>query len=370
MAGVAWTGLDVGGAHLKAARLDAAGRVTTAVQVPCALWQGMDRLERALDEALGADAAPGPAAATMTGELVDLFPDRAEGVARLVGCLSARFPDLRVWTAAGRLVAPGEALADPLGAASANWLATATLAARRLGEGMLVDIGSTTADLVPFAGGEVLARGLTDRERLASGELVYTGAVRTPLMAVAREVPFAGERVPLMAEHFATTADVWRLLGLLPEDSDQHPAADGGPKTIEGSARRLARMVGADLGDAPPAAWAEVARAFAREQEATLLRAARRQLSRGLLAGDAPVVATGGGAFIARRLAEALGRPCRDLASLVEAAPQAAAGVGRCAPAVAVALLARETAARTDRNEAGSIASSRRPPQSAPRKPR
>jgi uncharacterized hydantoinase/oxoprolinase family protein len=148
-----------------------------------------------------------------------------------------------------------------------------------------------------------------------------------------------------MNEHFATAADVWRILGLLPEAADQHPAADNGPKTAEASMRRLARMVGADLADAPPEGWKGLARVLAREQEALLLRAAERQLSRGLWRDKVPMVATGSGAFIARRLAAGLGLPCRTFAELVVAAPQATAELDRCAPAVAVALLAREASA-------------------------
>ncbi len=46
-------------------------------------------------------------------------------------------------------------------AVAAGWLA------RRLGDGLLVDIGSTTTDIVPFLRSEVAARGSADAERLA-----------------------------------------------------------------------------------------------------------------------------------------------------------------------------------------------------------
>ena len=62
-----------------------------------------------------------------------------------------------------------------------------------------------------------------------------------------------------MNELFATSADLYRVLELLPEGADQHPAADGGPKTVEASARRLARMIGADLADGDPADWRRLA---------------------------------------------------------------------------------------------------------------
>ena len=246
------TGLDIGGAHLKLAEIDAAGRVVRAVQLPCQLWLGLDRLERALDEITRGAAPIDRLAVTMTGELADLFSDRTTGVVRLVETVAARFPgaSLALWAGHSGFVAAGEAAVAAGAIASANWLATAALAARAVGEGVLVDLGSTTADILLLAGGEVRAQGLSDRERLASGELVYTGLTRTPLMAVARLAPLAGRWHGLMHEHFATMADVYRVLRLLPEAADQHPPADQGGKTVEDSMRRLARMLGADLADA------------------------------------------------------------------------------------------------------------------------
>ena len=342
MTDVTWAGLDVGGAHLKAARLDPGGRVVAAVQIPCALWQGLDRLEKALDEVQSLTEGATAVAVTMTGELVDLFPDRPTGVTRLLAALERRFgaSPLRVWSTAGFLDVHGAA-ADPLSVASANWLATASYAAQQVGDGLFVDIGSTTTDIVPLTRGQPVARGRTDRERLVSGELIYTGSVRTPLMVVAREVPFAGEWVPVMAEYFATMADVWRILGKLPADADQHPAADNGPKTIEASMQRLARTVGSDLQDAAPEGWMALASSFAREQIDQLTRAIERQLSLRPGRDKVPIVAAGCGSFIAAKIATRMNLNYKDFADLVPSEPQAAAEVGRCAPAVAVALLAR-----------------------------
>ena len=50
----------------------------------------------------------------------------------------------------------------------------------------MVDVGSTTADVIPIAAGRVAAAGRTDLDRLLAGELVYTGALRTNLAAIAR----------------------------------------------------------------------------------------------------------------------------------------------------------------------------------------
>ena len=70
-------------------------------------------------------------------------------------------------------------------AAAANWLALATAAARFVadGRGLLIDIGSTTTDLIPLDQGKVVVQGRTDTERLRTGELVYAGIRRTPICA-------------------------------------------------------------------------------------------------------------------------------------------------------------------------------------------
>src|SRR3954470_22326922 len=75
-------GWDVGGAHLKAALLRD-GKLQQVIQVPCALWRGLDQLESAIDEVINAfDIVKDEAlhAITMTGELVDLFNNRQQGV--------------------------------------------------------------------------------------------------------------------------------------------------------------------------------------------------------------------------------------------------------------------------------------------------
>jgi (4-(4-[2-(gamma-L-glutamylamino)ethyl]phenoxymethyl)furan-2-yl)methanamine synthase len=259
----------------------------------------------------------------------------------IVEAMAAALPgaEPRVWAGRRGFVGAADAPDLALDVASANWLATGTLVARRVGDALFVDLGSTTTDVLLVAGGEVRALGTTDRERLATGELVYTGLTRTPVMALAPEAPFAGRRVALMNELFATTADVHRVLGWLPEDADQHPAADGGPKTLTGSARRLARMVGADLADGGPADWRRLAGWLAGTQLRRIEDAGALQLSRGLVPESAPLVGAGCGRFLLEPLARDLGRPYRDFADLIEADAGSIAWAATCAPAVAVALL-------------------------------
>lgn len=332
-------GWDIGGAHVKAARIDGGG-VSGVVQVACPLWQGLDKLDAAVAEALTALGAAPRHALTMTGEMTDLFDARADGVAGIAQRMRTALAG-EITLYAGRAgwaeVDDARVRADDI--ASANWLATAAWIATRLPQALLADVGSTTSDLIVIDGG-VATTSRSDADRLISGELVYAGVVRTPLMALAPAVDFKGRRHRLMAEYFATTADVWRLLGELPEHADQYPAADGGAKTAEASARRLARMVGRDLAEGSMEDWRALASAFAGAQLGALIDACRALPGIAALAPDAPVVCAGAGRFVAARLARALGRPAVTLGELLtDLAPGCADEATTCAPAVAVALL-------------------------------
>lgn len=337
-------GWDVGGAHLKMAWVDDAGRVRDVTQFDTPLWRGLHGLRAAMAEARGRlPPCAGRHGITMTGELADLFASRREGVAALTAAMVEELPaeDICCYAGPQGFVTTGEAVSFHSWVASANWHATAALAARYLDGGLLVDMGSTTTDLVPFAAGRVSARGYSDGERLALEELVYTGLTRTPLMTLGETVPINGEWVGVVAERFADTADVYRLLGRLPAHADGEDTADGRGRGSSETRARIARMVGMDAGDAPHQAWSGLAAYFAGRQLERLQRACARHLSAGLSA-HAPLVGAGIGRFLVRDLAATLGRPYIDIADLLG---QAGAGTAAadCAPAVAVALMmARE----------------------------
>lgn len=336
-------GWDLGGAHLKAACVDAEGYVLGAAQIACPLWRGLDHLRHGVDRALA--ALPSDAsrhAVTMTGEMVDLFANRTEGVRTLVRVVGARLGPAPVHWYAGPLgFRPGaDALDDTRALASCNWLASASFVAGRVPDALFIDIGSTTTDIVPIRAGAVRAHGGTDNARLRRGELLYTGVVRTPLMAVTTGAPFKGDWIPLMAEHFAVTADVYRLTGELPAHADLHATADAGPKTPPASARRLARMLGLDREDGTAPDWRRLAAYLRDEQLHAIGRAAQRVQSDVLCDLDAPLVGCGVGRFLVRRLAARWQRPYIDVGTLLKLDRLACGDPVDCLPAVAVAELA------------------------------
>jgi len=341
MRNVATLGWDIGGAHLKAV-LILDGQAIDAIQLPCPLWQGLDRLEQAVDTIQQRYAGRALRhALTMTGELADLFPDRAQGVQAIVTSLARLLQGQQLQVYAGPLgMLTVEAAGQHWSAiASANWHASATCLASRCPQGIFVDIGSTTSDLIRLHQGKPVTLGYSDAERLATQELVYTGVVRTPVMAVADQAPWADRWCGLAAEHFATMADVYRLTGELPEAGDMAPAADGGEKSVTASARRLARMVGADLEEAGLAAWQQLAGYF-KSAQLGKLEAALWRLCSGM-PDTAPVtlIGAGTGRFLVPQLASRLGLPYVDAEQLVDADPACRDWVVTCLPAYAVAWL-------------------------------
>lgn len=347
--GAAVFGWDVGGAHVKVSMADAAGAVLDVAQWACPLWQGLDHLERTIDLVFERwpDARTDAAlhAVTMTGEMVDLFEDRAHGVQAIAAALAQWLgPRLRFYAGDAGWLTPQSCADGWRSVASANWLATASWIASRVPDALLIDIGSTTTDIIPIAGGGVVARAATDAGRLATGELVYQGVVRTPLCGIAQRIEFAGETVNVMNEWFATTADVYRLTGELAPHYDLYPSADQGPKTEAASRTRLARMIGRDAHEAGSDEW----RGFALRWRELQLREIGANLARVTAAhpelAAAPLVGAGCGRFLAAALASMEAgeapRAYIDFGTLAGVPANRSDWAATCAPSVAVALLA------------------------------
>lgn len=331
-----WLGLDVGGAYLKVAD----GRQYAAARF-FPLWRDVGRLGEELADLLAAAPRAETLAVTMTGELADCFETKAEGVRTILDELTMAAAGRRIWVYMldGRLVEQSEAAECPSDAAASNWHALARFAGRYAPRGgaLLIDVGSTTTDLVPLADGKPAARGRTDPARLLHGELVYTGVLRSPVCGLLTALPWQGQLCPVAHEFFATTFDAFLILGDLPEDVGNTQTADGRPATRAAARDRLARSICADRemfdwSDAEAAATA-----IARAQLARLGIAAQRVLRR--MAGPPEtVIVSGQGEFVARRLLERL----RLAAPIVSLADELGPVVSRAATAHALAVIAAE----------------------------
>lgn len=298
---VPWIGLDVGGANIKAAHSDGPVRV-----VPFEVWKRPDELSVAIESVVASLPVARAVALTMTAELCDCYPTRRAGVHAVLDAVVQALPgsDLAVWGIDGSFHSVDAIRTRPLLAAASNWLALGELAARLVPDepAILIDIGTTTSDLIPLERGSVAARGRTDTERLQTGELVYAGVRRTPIHSFASELPYRGVPTGLAAELFASTLDIYLMLGDIPLDASDLSTADGRPATAEAARDRLARMIGADR----ESFWAEDALAFARAADRKLtqrLAESAARACRGTIGRASAAIVAGSGEFLARRVA-------------------------------------------------------------------
>ena len=296
-------GIDVGGANLK---LVDGNRVTIQY---CPLWEDAPLTD--LLQAFRA-AHPGPdAAVVMSGELADCFGTKMEGIRFIVQSVQEAYPDAIFYGIDGAFHR------EPLSQlAAANWLASADYLHTRYPRAVLLDIGSTTTDIIPLPEFSRLL-GLTDLDRLQRGYLLYTGLLRTSLSTQILSVKVKGAETPTCAEHFAIAADAHLVLGHITPRTYTCETPDRGEKNVGAALRRLARVVCADLDEIGPDGAMEIARQFWEAQRDRIRTAADRVV--GECGADSIVVAGIGSSLFARELG---GRDlAREMGAVSDALP-------------------------------------------------
>jgi probable H4MPT-linked C1 transfer pathway protein len=329
-------GWDIGGVNTKVARLrpTPGGPLLRSASVVFEIKNDplglADTLERAASS-VGAEIGDRHVV-TMTAELSQAFHTKREGVEFILDALEATFSgcELFVYTVDGSFLSTTEARKAPLLVSAANWAATASLVGRSIPTCVVIDIGTTSADIIPVVNGEIVAMGRTDPERLLSGELVYTGALRTPAEAVVSHVPLWDGDASVAADGFALIGDAHLWLGRLDPRDYTCRTPDGNAPSRESAADRLARVVCADREILDDPSVDRIARALARAQVNTVAAALGRVLER--WPSIRLAVTTGLGDFIATEAAMDLGLEVIPLSDRL--GPSA-----RMAPAAAVAWL-------------------------------
>lgn len=337
------TGWDIGGAHLKVAQCTQQGELYQAIEIPCPLWRGIEQLQKAIIAAQEKLIRPTLInAVTMTGELVDIFPDRQSGVASILNCLLPFLTKDTCQIYAGNQgwLTPSKAKTQWQDVASRNWQASADFTASHIEQGIFIDIGSTTSDIVIINEHQAQPKAFNDVERQAISELHYAGAIRTPLIAIAHTAPFNNKVIRLAAEVFATTGDCWCILDQLDSTSLKDNTADGQPWQKPNCIRRLARLFGTDAHHYPEQQWYMLAQWFAQQQTAQLQQACETVLANhDSIADNAPIIGAGIGRFMLQNVAKKLARDYIDFSSLTTPHSTQAADH---APATAIALLASQ----------------------------
>lgn len=326
-----WIGLDIGGANIKLASGEG------QFSFPFELWKYPDQLTEFLGATVIRDKGL-RVAVTMTGELADGYPDKETGVGQIVDSVEQVAPGAVFYQTPGRFVDAVGAKADWLNTAAANWHAMACWVSRSKGvrDGFLIDMGSTTTDLIPIQDGVPCSGSFTDLQRLASGELIYTGIRRSAVCGLLDQVELEGDSVNLANEFFATIEDVYVLLGRLPERMGSD-TADGRPQQKRFARQRLARMLCSDYSEVGGASTISLAEQISLAQRRKLVQGIERVFA---AYPELPcaVMVSGEGEWLIREILSTL--PGNKTARLT--------GVGSlsmatCAPAVAVRELAAES---------------------------
>jgi hypothetical protein len=332
-----WLALDIGGANLKLAD---GKRYVEAHAFP--LWRESERLAQQLRMLIAQAPTSDHLAVTMTGELADCFENKSAGVRFILNAVreASDGRHTRVYLTDGRLVAPQIAEREPMLAAAANWHALARFVGRIADKGpaVLIDIGSTTCDMIPLMDGQPVAVGKTDTQRLLNSELIYTGVERSPVCSLIDSTPYRGQQCPVVQEVFATTGDVYVILGELPEGPTRTNTADGRPATKRAARARLGRMICADENNFNHKDAVAIAQAVA-ESQTFLIGTALKRLIGEMPAPPESIIVSGHGEFLARRVIENLSLS----ATVVALSKLLGATVSRCATAHALAVLASES---------------------------
>ena len=248
------TALDIGGANTKAVSLkiiDGLLYLDSAYSTYFPIWaKGKDNLGNQLKTCINSLSSPADLVAiTMTAELSDVYNDKQAGVLHILNSVGKAFKDVETLflTNENNLVSPEQVYSDPLKVAGANWVATAWLASKIIKNCIVVDVGSTTTDIIPIVNHQIVAKGKNDLERLQLGELIYTGALRTNLATLVNKVLINNISTRVSSELFSTTGDIHLILGNISSSDYNIDTSDGRGKSLDESYSRLARLVCSDL---------------------------------------------------------------------------------------------------------------------------
>ena len=245
-------GFDIGGANTDIALVDfdESGNIirveTDFIYLP--MWIKKDKLKEALKDLLGSSVDEVDAVGvSMTAELVDAYKTKKEGVLDIAKKSVDSFSVPVGFVGLDGIMDISKVFEEPTKVAAANWIATAPLASKIQPNCILIDIGSTTTDIIPIKNGKECAKGRSDLERLKTGELIYSGTLRTNVAALVEKVPLDGTMVRIASELFAVTADIQIILGNISKEEYTCDTMDGSGKSIDDCMRRISRVICGDM---------------------------------------------------------------------------------------------------------------------------
>ena len=245
-------GFDIGGANTDVAIIDFnnSGEINN-IEVDfkyLPMWIKNNELDNAFKSLLGSSLSEIDAVGiSMTAELVDAYETKKDGVLDVASKVLDVFNVPVGFVSINGIIDYPELLKNPGSVAAANWIATSKIASKISDECIMIDIGSTTTDIIPIKRGKECAKGRLDLERLATGELVYTGTLRTNLAAIVNKVPIHDQWFRVSSELFSITADIHTVLGNIKMEDYSCDTPDSAGKSKSECMRRISRLVCGDL---------------------------------------------------------------------------------------------------------------------------
>jgi len=343
-------GLDIGGANLKAIKLNVSNGKIYAEKIIreyFPVWilgrsgvvEGLKKLKESIN--------PSPnyiVSTTMTAELSDLFRNKSEGVRFIVETVEKVFSDASrkfYVNVKSKLVECSEAYKNPLEIAAANWAASAWLISKKLRNCIFIDIGSTSTTIVPIVNGEISVKGYTDPEKLVYGELVYLGVLRTNICSIVDKVPYKGLLARVSSEKFALSGDACLVLGKIHVKDYTTETANGRGRSVRECLDRLSRVPCADNEILNEYEILEIARYVYESMVFRVFEALIQVRSRIASLGYDPsmfkVCTAGLGSFLAKEAAKRAG-----FKDIVDVSSIYGKKISHILPAYAVALMALE----------------------------
>ncbi|MDA9718766.1 hypothetical protein N9U60_00030 [Betaproteobacteria bacterium] len=301
-------GLDIGGAHLKACLIknNVILKLSKVNLFKTPIWESQNTLVSTLIEikkkwTMEEDIQIN---IVMTAEMTDCFRDRREGVRKILAIIKNTFNSekLKIYSTNG-LKDFNQNFKNYKEIASSNWHATADALSKIERNCFLIDIGSTTTDIIPIQFGKILSpTSSTDFSRLQRGELVYLGVYRTSISSIRRQLLFRSKMTNIIRENFASTADLFRLTKQLNPKYDLYPTCDGKNKTLLATRQRLARIIGLDTHDVTVEELNALAQQIKQIFVSEIIENLKKVRFQYNMSSRTPIIITGSGKFLAMEI--------------------------------------------------------------------
>ncbi len=240
-----YIGWDIGGANTKYCILN--DNTIDCKIKSCELWRTTKEIQKLISEIHKKFSNKYNIinAISMSGEMCDIFPTRELGVKQILSFFNNQKSDNYVFSKNKKFIKINKNISSDL-IASMNWLAVATYLKNFNKNIIGIDLGSTTTDVLLVKNNKIFNKRKNDFTGLSSYELIYTGCLRTPILAIANKIKMRNKFYNVIPENFASIADVYNVLSVIPYKYNYTNSSDNRPKTNYYSMKRLARIFGFD----------------------------------------------------------------------------------------------------------------------------